>query len=275
VRRVNKILLACLALIVASAWAEAANVGLASNQIVVAIRHRDCAKAINELNSQVQSKENEIAWFVAGRMLDEGICLDKDPEEATKYFARGTEMGSRATMLDYAAKIGLGEGELQDYLRAGDLCHTLGMDPQGKLSFYSLGYACTVLGVAGKMLREDLPSGAYRTPTSPAIISFNPLSGEMRIVTAPKAERAEPVTGRYVGEPLVDTPRAIQKAWRAAMAAVPKPSAEQLLNESVELPLDVDMTLEVARAGPPKENGADKILPGDIRFHLGNTPALP
>jgi hypothetical protein len=254
---------------------EAANTGLVSNQIVVAIRHRDCAKAIKELNSQIQATAGEIALFVAGRMLDEGICVEKDPDEATKYFARGTEMGGRATMLDYATKIGLGEGEQQDYLRAGDLCHTLGMDPQGRISFYSLGYVCTVLGVAGKMLREDLPNGAFRIPTSPAIIRFNPVSGEMRIVTAPKAERAEPVTGSYVGKPLVDTPRAIDKAWRAAVAVVPKPNLEQLVNEELELPLDIDMTLEVARAEAPTATDGDKILPGDIRFHLGNTPAVP
>ena len=270
----ERFLFACLALIMLGGSAEAANEGLVSNQIVVAVRHRDCAKAIKELNTQIQSKDGEIALFVAGRMFDEGICVEKDPDEATKYFARGTEIGGRAAMPDYATKIGLGEGEPQDYLRAGDLCHKLGMDPQGRLSFYSLGYACTVLGVAGKMLREDLPIGAFRTPTSPAIIRFNPVSGELRIVTAPKAERAEPVTGRYVGEPLVDTPRAIEKAWRAAMSAVPKPNSEQLLNQAVELPLDIDMTLEVARAVPPKENDSDRLLPGD-RLHSGNTPLLP
>jgi len=33
------------------------------------------------------------------------------------------------------------------------------------MTSYSLGFACTVRGVAGKLLRENLPTGAFRPMT--------------------------------------------------------------------------------------------------------------
>jgi hypothetical protein len=50
--------------------------------------------------------------------------------------------------------------------------------------------------------------------------------------------------------------------------------AAQLSNQAVELPLDMDMTLEVARVVLPKENDLNRLQPGD-RLRLGNTPLVP
>jgi hypothetical protein len=241
---------------------------LLSNAIVTAIRRGDCSTAIKELNSEANSTQSQTALFVGGRMLDEGICVKKDPLAASQFFERSTELGDSDAALDYAAKIGLGEGTQQDYQRAGDACHKAGLDPQGKLSFYSLGYACTVRGVAGRLLRETLPKGAFRIPTAPAIVEFRPSTAEIRIQSAPKAERGEARTGSLMGTPLVDARQAIEKAWGDALAAVPKPDAASLGTDIVSLPLDVDMTLEAGRNSTADANG--QLLPGDF---FTNRPA--
>jgi hypothetical protein len=241
---------------------------LVSNAIVTAIRRGDCSTAIKELNSEANSTQSQTALFVGGRMLDEGICVKKDPLAASQFFERSTELGDSNAALDYAAKIGLGEGTQQDYQRAGDACHKAGIDPQGKLSFYSLGYACTLRGVAGRLLRETLPKGAFRIPTAPAVIEFRPSTSEIHIQSAPKAERGDARTGSLMGAPLVDARQAIEKAWGDALATVPKPDAASLGTEVVSLPLDLDMTLEAGRNPTSGSNG--QLLPGDF---FTNRPA--
>lgn len=243
---------------------------LMSDAIVIAIRRGDCSKAIKELSAEVNTTQSQTALFVGGRMLDEGICVKKDPLAAAKFFERSTQLGDPNAALDYAAKIGLGEGTQQDYQRAGDTCRKAGIDPQGQLSFYSLGYACTVRGVAGRLLRATLPKGAFRIPTAPAIVEFWPSTSEIRVRSAPKAERGEAHTGTLVGAPLVDARQVIEKAWNDALQAVPKPDAASLGTEVVSLPLDLDMTLEVGRNATPDTNDAGLLLPGDT---FTNRPA--
>jgi len=246
------------------AIASAATATLASDPIALAIRHGNCSKAVGDLNAEIGSKDAPTALFVGGRMLDEGICVKQDRELATKFYARSMELGDANAALEYAAKIGLGEGEPQDYLRAGDLCHTAGLDPGGRVSFYSLGYACTIRGMVGRMLRETLPKGAFRIPTSPAVVEFSPGSSRMSIVSMPQAERAEAPTGARIGLPLVNSQEVIEKAWRAALAAVPKPEATNLGSEMVEMTIDMDLTLEAGRHDPRNTQNNGQLFIGDI-----------
>ena len=181
-------------------------------------------------------------------------------------------MGDSNAALEYATKTGLGEGIPQDYLQAGDMCHKAGIDPQHRLSFYSLGYACTVRGVAGRLIREKLPNGAFRIPTAPAIVEFNLRNSQMRIVSAPTALHAEASTGSHLGAPLVDTQQVVERAWRDAVATVPKPDAAKLDSGSVDLFLDIDATLEAGLHAAPSNHDVGKMLPGDIRINSGTLP---
>jgi hypothetical protein len=269
-RVIDGLWVAAFAAMAIGTGSSAAGAGLASDAIVIAIRRGDCSKAVQELNSEVNSNQSQRALFLGGRMLDEGICVNRDPLAAAQFFERSTELGDANAALDYAAKIGLGEGTQQDYQRAGDACHKAGIDPKGQVSFYSLGYACTVRGVAGRLLRETLPKGAFHIPTAPATVEFRPSTAEMRIRSAPEAERAEARTGSMVRAALVDTRQVIEKAWRDALAAVPKPDAANLSADVVSLPLDVDMTIEVGRDAKPDALGAGRLLQGDI---FTNRPA--
>ncbi len=249
---------------------SAAAAAPAPDAIVVAVRRGDCSKAVQELIAEVNANQSQTALFVGGRMLDEGICMKRDPLAAAKLFERSAEMGDTNAALDYAAKIGLGEGTEQDYQLAGDACHKAGIDPKGQNSFYSLGYACTVRGVAGRLLRETLPKDAFHLPTTPAIVEFQPNTSEIHIRSAPEAVRGEAPTGTWTRVPVVDTRRVIEKAWRDALAAVPKPDAARLGAEVVSLPIDLDTTLEAGRNAPPDATAAGRLLQGDI---FTNRPA--
>jgi hypothetical protein len=240
-----------------------ATTGVISDPIVKAIRHGDCAKAVEQMKSEVgSSSQNQTAIFVAARMLDEGVCVNKAADAATQLYARGAELGDRDARLDYATKVGLGEGTSQDYLHAGDLCHQAGVDPQGHLSFYALGYACTVRGLAGRMLRESLPRGAFRVPTDPVMVEFRPRTSELRILSTPKAERAESRTGSMFGAPLVNPQEAVEKAWHEALATVPKPDPASLGDGAVELGVDIDMSIEAGRDAPKGDLG--QFMQGDL-----------
>jgi hypothetical protein len=241
--------------------------------LVVAVRQANCGAAVKLVNAEGSTKDDRTA-FVAGRMLDEGLCVKKNPEAATGYFARAADLGNRNAGLDYAAKVGLGEGTAQSYEVAGDVCRKAGLDPQASLSQYSLGYACTVLGVAGKLLRETLPQGAFLPRSRPARVEFSPGSTEIRILATPEVALGDPVTGSQIRQPLVDAQKEIKKAWGAALAAVPKPDATRLDKQSVELPLDVDMTLEAGRDAA-RRSGVQMegtLLQGDLRQAGGSTP---
>ncbi len=225
---------------------SAASAASSENAIVVAVTHGACKAAVKLINLQVASNDGQSA-FLAARMLDEGICVLPDAIAAAQYFSRAADLGDHTAALDYAAKVGLGEGAEQHYERAGSLCRTAGLDPRGKLSSYSLGYACTLSSVAGKLLRESLPQGAFLIGGGPALVEFNPASVEMRVRSTPPVAVGDAAIGFHMRRPLINAPQEIDKAWRSAMGAVPKPDAARLDNQSVELPVDVDTTLEAGR----------------------------
>jgi hypothetical protein len=58
---------------------SAAAAGLGSDAIVTAVKRGDCSKAVQMLNSEVNASPSQTALFVGGRMLDEGICMKRDP----------------------------------------------------------------------------------------------------------------------------------------------------------------------------------------------------
>ena len=220
---------------------------LPSNSIVVAVRRADCAAAVRLINPDVKSNDVETA-FLAGRLLDEGVCVHEDPVAAAHYFAHAAELGHRDAVLDFAAKVGLGEGTDQDYQRAGELCRAAGIDPHSRFSSYSLGYACTLRGVAGKLLRKTLPTGAFKPMAGATVgVEFTPSSGQMRVLRTPHVGTADAQTGSFVARPLINAPQEIDKAWRSALAAAPKPEAARLDNQPLELSLDVDATLASQR----------------------------
>jgi hypothetical protein len=231
---------------------------------VIAVRRGDCEAAVKLLKPDVMLNDVQTA-FVTGRMLDEGICVQKNTTAAAHFFARASDLGDKSAELDYGAKVGLGHGAAQDYARAGDLCRDAGLDPQAHLSRYSLGYACTVSVVAAKLLRATLPKNAFYGIKPVVLVDFSPASAQMQIRATPHVQLGEAATGSNLRVPLVNAPVEIEKAWRDAIAAVPKPDATQLENQAVQLPLDVDTTLEGGRA--VLNTGAQPfrtVLPGDV-----------
>ena len=238
---------------------------LSSHPVVVAVRHGDCNAAVKLVNPTVRSNDDQTA-FLAGRMLDEGICVKKDPVAATDFFARAADLGDKSAALDYATKVGLGTGTEQSYERAGDLCRITGLDPQARLSRYSLGYACTVSGVAAELLRENLPRAAFQGSPAAVIVDFSPASAEMHIRATPHVRLGDAPTGSTLRKPVVDANQEVEKAWRDAVAAVPKPDAKQLDNQVVELSLDVEMVLENSRdVSRGDAQYFQHIPPGDVQ----------
>lgn len=188
-----------------------------AQSIMKAIRKGDCDKAVKAMNDAVNSTDAQ-ADFLAGRMLNEGVCVKQDRSGATDYFKRALELGDRASALDYGTKIGLGEAAQQSYQHAGEICRTGGLDAEGKLSPYALGYACTVRGVAGMLLRENSPKGAFAGGV--ALVQFTPQGADMQIRSIPRIARGEPATGSNLGRPLIDARTEIEKTWKDALAQV-------------------------------------------------------
>jgi hypothetical protein len=60
---------------------------LPSNSVVIEVRRGDCAAAVRLINPDVKSSDAETAFF-AGRLLDEGVCVNQGPAAAAHYFAR-------------------------------------------------------------------------------------------------------------------------------------------------------------------------------------------
>lgn len=243
---------------------------LPSNAIVIAVRRGDCPAAVRLINPEVTANDVQTA-FLAGRLLDEGVCVHEDPVASSHYFAHAAELGNREAVLDFAAKVGLGEGTEQDYQRAGKLCRAAGIDPQNRLSDYSVGYACTLRGAAGKLLRKTLPDGAFKPMAGAAIgIEFTPANGKVRVLSTPRVGTAEAQTGSFVPHPLINAPQEIDKAWRNALAAAPTPDTARLDDQPLELSLDVDMTLVSQRQDGEARNQQpfQVLFKGDI---LGTT----
>ena len=241
-----------LAAIVLGAWITTAASGasLASHPIAGAVKRGDCNAAIELVKNGVASNDSQAA-LLGGRMLDEGVCVVQNPAVAAQFFEIAAKLGDREAALEYAAKVGLGQGVEQSYEHAGELCRVAGLDPQARLSGYSLGYACTVRSVAGRLLRVTLPAGAFRPGTATAVVEFKPSDLTMRVLSMPHVEReSDAATGSHLGKPRVDARSTIERAWRKALAAVPQPDAARLQNQPVELSLDAETALE---NGAPEE----------------------
>jgi TPR repeat protein len=241
---------------------QASATALSAHPIVIAVRHGDCNAAVKLLNPTVASNDDQTA-FLAGRMLDEGICLKEDPAAATGFYARAAELGDKSAALDYASKVGLGEGTEQSYERAGELCRVTGIDPQSHLSPYALGYVCTLDSVAAELLRQALPIGAFQGSPAAVALEFNLANAEMHIRATPNIRLGDAPLGSSRRRPLVDAPAEINKAWRQALAAVPKPDAARLDNQVVQLSLDVDTTLEDSNRASPQHSQA--FLPAETQ----------
>jgi hypothetical protein len=82
-------------------------------------------------------------------------------------------------------------------------------------------------------------------------------SGQVALGEAP--------TGSNLRSPLVNAQQEIEKAWRNAVAAVPKVDAAQLGDQAIELSLDVDLTLEVGRESPRDTQPIRSPAAGDIK----------
>jgi hypothetical protein len=234
---------------------------LSAHPIAVAVRHGDCEAAIDQINHLAASNDQQ-AEFLAGRMLDEGICVKQDIEGATHFFARAADLGDHSSLLEYAEKVGLGEGTEQSYEQAGQTCRSAGLDPQARMSAYALGYACTVRGVAGRLLRERLPAHAFQPDSGELLVDFNPAKAQMSIRAIPRVERDDPPLGSTLRRPRVDARRAIEEAWQNAVSTVPTPDSAQLVNQAIQLSLDVDMTLEDARRTSDRASGP--MLPKEV-----------
>jgi hypothetical protein len=264
--------LAAVVVLAACATAAASDKPYSASPIAVAIKHGQCETASKLINTDVGSNDRQSA-FLTGRLLDEGVCMQADPATAAHFFARAAELGDRNGVLEFAAKVGLGVGADQDYQRAGELCRAAGVDPKEKLSSYSLGYACTVRGVAGKLLRETLPTAAF-TPAAGATASveFTVATRQIRILTTPHVTRVDPDIGSLVKHSMVDADKEIGRAWRDALTEVPQPDTSRLDSQAVELPVDVDMTLEVPRAAPKSPEQDPHLFRDDIHGATTKTP---
>jgi hypothetical protein len=238
-----------------------------ARELVKAIAHGDCDSAVHLANQGMKADDAQTI-FLLGRMLAEGVCIEPDVAAATAYFSHAAAQGLPAAEIDYGLQVGLGAGIEQSYERAGDFCQKGGLEQQGGgSSRYSLGYVCTVRGLASRRLRQSLPRGAFM-PGRAARVSFNPVSGVMQIRSIPRVTSVpDTTTGTFVQRPLIDAQTIIDKAWRDALSAVPKPDAARLENQGVELNLDVDMTIEGGSGGGPGAHllPNSSLMPGDLR----------
>ena len=216
---------------------------LSNYPVAVAVRNGDCKAAARLLNPVAVQNDKDTA-FLGGRMLSEGICLEANPVGAAHFYAHAAELGDQRSKLEFATAIGRGEGADQSYEHAGEICRGAGIDPQSKLSPYDLGYACTVLGVAGKVLRTTLPQGAFVAGTGDASVRFNASTGEWKVLETPRVARGPAPLGSHMGKPLIDAEDEVSAAWKAALAKVPPPDHARLENVDVVLTLDLDMYLE-------------------------------
>jgi hypothetical protein len=244
------------------AWTAQVMADSPAQSVLTAIRHGDCDKAIKAVNDSMNAKDGQVD-FLAGRMVDEGVCVKQDSAAATDYYKRSFELGNRASALDYGAKIGSGEGAAQSYEQAGEICRTAGVDAAGELSNYSLGYACTVSAVASRMLRQNFPKDSIVPGGGAAVVGFTPAGGALQIRKVPQVAMADVAMGTHVRRPVFDAHEKIPTVWQQAMNVVPKPDATRLDNKSVDLPLDVEMTVERGRDAHPS-SASSAILGGEV-----------
>lgn len=247
-----------------------------SRDVVKAIARGDCDGALQLANEGMRSNDAQTI-FTIGRMLAEGVCIEPDVAAATAYFSHAAAQGLPAAEIEYGLQVGLGAGAEQSYQRAGDLCQKGGLEHQGGgSSLYSLGYLCTVRGLVSRLLRETLPRGAIMPGSRAARVSFNPVSGSMQIRATPRvATVPDTTTGTFVQRPLIDAESAIDKAWRDALSAVPKPDAALLENQGTELTLDLDMSIEAGGGGGRAHlQPNSQLMPNDVPVQASG-PGLP
>lgn len=232
--------------------------------VISAIGRGDCDSAVKIANGGVFDN-GEIA-FLVGRMVNEGICTPRKPAAAAAYFEEALRLGVTGSALDWATKIGLGDGVEQSYERAGEVCRLIGVDPERRMSRYSIGYACTLGGLTSELLRTTLPRDAIAPGV--AAVEFTPATGVLEIRTYPRSLVPEAdKTGTRTHRPVTDVPLEINHAWEKALARAPKPDATILDKFTIELPIDLDMMLEWA---PPRGSAASGRLqvgqqhPGDM-----------
>ncbi|HWZ62620.1 MAG TPA: hypothetical protein VNX02_06335 [Steroidobacteraceae bacterium] len=253
--------------ITAASATSGVTVSQPARDLVRAVARDDCDAVARLANEGMKSNDAQ-AIFLIGRMIAEGVCVPADGAAATPYFAHAAAQGFGAAEIEYGLQTGLGAGAEQSYERAGDLCQKGGLEQQGGgSSLYSLGYVCTVRGLASRRLRVSLPHGAL-LPGRAARVSFNPVSGVMQIRTTPRVATVhDTTTGTFVERPTFDAQASIGKAWRWALDAAPKPDAARLENQAIELNLDLDITIEGGTGNGHSEgqptNGT--LMPADVR----------
>ena len=254
----------------------AATASQSSKDLVRAIARGDCDGAVRLASEGKQSDDPQTIFYI-GRMFAEGVCIDADGAAATTYFSHAAAQGLPGADIEYGLQFGLGDGVEQSYERAGEHCQKGGLEHQGGgASLYSLGYVCTVRGLASRRLRETLPRGAIMPGSRAARVSFNPVSGSMRILTTPRvATVPDTTTGTFVQRPLIEADAVIARAWKDAMSAVPKPDPARLESAVTELNLDLDMTLEAGGGGGRVHLLPNSVLmPGDVPVQAAG-PGLP
>jgi hypothetical protein len=251
---------ASLAVVLGAGYASATTeTPLAQNPIAIAVGHGNCTEAVTQVKRDVEANEPQ-SVFIAGRMLDEGLCVEKNAKAAAKFFAHAAELGVPAAQLDYVVKIGLGEGATQDYSDAGKRCRSAGLDAQNHLSDYSLGYVCTLRGLTSRLLRESLPADTFQTISGArARLEFNPASGQLFVRASSRVTASEPTVSSRIGQPLVNIQQVVDKAWHKAQDMVSKPDTTHLEDQLFEVVLDLDMTMEQS------SNARQKKVPDEIR----------
>jgi len=242
----------------------------ATNPVIEALLKGDCNAAVQSAN-EASGQLDPIALFVAGRMADEGLCVEQDTTMAARYFARAALLGHVEARYEQAAAIGMGEQGDQSYEKAGEVCRTAGADPDKKLSDYALGYSCTLRALAGRSLRLALPTDALPRPTPPAKIEIRPDSRRISVVSLPPVNReSEAATGSRIRKPKVNLEEMIEDSWKSAVATAPQPDRSLLVGQAVQLPIDVDTTFE-AGAGRLKmselneDHPTRRLLSGDVQ----------
>jgi len=98
----------------------------------------------------------------------------------------------------------------------------------------------------------------------------------MQIRAIPRvASVADTTTGTFVQRPLIDAQSAIDRAWRDAVSAVPKPDAALLENVGTDLSLDLDMSIEAGGGGGRAHLLPNsQLMPGDVPV-MAAPPSLP
>lgn len=255
-----------LGLACASAFAGLATSGTAHAEaslppIVAAVVHGDCEKAISLANQGVSAKDAHTI-FLAGRMLDDGGCVEVDREAAARYFAAAASLGDPQAALEQAASVGMGgAGAKPDLAAAGALCRAAGLDKSGKYSDYALGYVCTVRREASRNTRLALSPGDIALAGAKANVQFNASSKSVRVLSTPSViVRDDEVTGSMIRRSRVNLPNVVETGIEHAVEALKAVDKDKLSDQPVELVLDLDMSL--------------RINSGDVEHSASNDPRL-